>query len=163
MHVVIHTVSLNPEVDADIAAMIAVSAALSISGIPFNGPIGAARVGYINGEYVLNPGQTQRKDSVMDLVVAGTEAAVLMVESEALQLSEEIMLGAVVYGHEQSQTAINAIHELVREAGKPVWDWQAPARDTAFEAKLASLAEEKLRAAYPVSYTHLTLPTICSV
>jgi polyribonucleotide nucleotidyltransferase len=148
VHVVIHTVSLNPEVDADIAAMIAVSAALSISGIPFNGPIGAARVGYINGEYVLNPGQTQRKDSVMDLVVAGTEAAVLMVESEAQQLSEEIMLGAVVYGHEQSQTAINAIHELVREAGKPVWDWQAPARDTAFEAKLAALAEEPLRAAY---------------
>ena len=150
VHVVIHTVSLNPEVDADIAALIAVSAALSISGIPFNGPIGAARVGYINGEYVLNPGQTQRKDSAMDLVVAGTEAAVLMVESEALQLSEEIMLGAVVYGHEQSQTAINAIHELVREAGKPVWDWQAPARDTAFEAKLASLAEEKLRAAYQI-------------
>ena len=148
VHVVIHTVSLNPEVDADIAAMIAVSAALSISGIPFNGPIGAARVGYINGEYVLNPGQTQRKDSVMDLVVAGTEAAVLMVESEAQQLSEEIMLGGVVYGHEQSAIAINAIHELVRDAGKPVWDWQAPARDLAFEAKLASLAEEKLRAAY---------------
>ncbi|WP_090045869.1 polyribonucleotide nucleotidyltransferase [Limnohabitans sp. 2KL-27] len=150
VHVVIHTVSLNPEVDADIAAMIAVSAALSISGIPFNGPIGAARVGYINGEYVLNPGQTQRKDSVMDLVVAGTEAAVLMVESEALQLSEEIMLGGVVYGHEQSAIAINAIHELVREAGKPVWDWQAPARDTAFEAKLATLAEEKLRTAYQI-------------
>ncbi len=148
VHVVIHTVSLNPEVDADIAAMIAVSAALSISGIPFNGPIGAARVGYVNGEYVLNPGQTQRKDSQLDLVVAGTEAAVLMVESEAHQLSEEVMLGAVVYGHEQSQTAINAIHELVREAGKPVWDWQAPARDTDFEAKLAALAEEPLRAAY---------------
>jgi len=148
VHVVIHTVSLNPEVDADIAAMIAVSAALSISGIPFNGPIGAARVGYINGEYVLNPGQTQRKDSVLDLVVAGTEAAVLMVESEANQLSEDIMLGAVVYGHEQSQAAINAIHELVREAGKPVWDWQAPARDTDFESKLAALAEEPLRAAY---------------
>ncbi|MFN5177504.1 polyribonucleotide nucleotidyltransferase [Limnohabitans sp.] len=148
VHVVIHTVSLNPEVDADIAAMIAVSAALSISGIPFNGPIGAARVGYINGEYVLNPGQTQRKDSQLDLVVAGTEAAVLMVESEANQLSEDIMLGAVVYGHDQSQTAINAIHELVRDAGKPVWDWQAPARDTDFESKLAALAEEPLRAAY---------------
>lgn len=148
VHVVIHTVSLNSEVDADIAAMIAVSAALSISGIPFNGPIGAARVGYINGEYVLNPGQTQRKDSVLDLVVAGTEAAVLMVESEANQLSEDIMLGAVVYGHEQSQAAINAIHELVREAGKPVWDWQAPARDTDFEAKLTALAEAPLRAAY---------------
>ncbi|MFM8863836.1 MAG: polyribonucleotide nucleotidyltransferase [Limnohabitans sp.] len=148
VHVVIHTVSLNPEVDADIAAMIAVSAALSISGIPFNGPIGAARVGYINGEYVLNPGQTQRKDSVLDLVVAGTEAAVLMVESEANQLSEDIMLGAVVYGHEQSQAAINAIHELVRDAGKPVWDWQAPARDTDFEAQLTALAEAPLRAAY---------------
>ena len=120
VHVVIHTVSLNPEVDADIAAMIAVSAALSISGIPFNGPIGAARVGYVNGEYVLNPGQTARKDSIMDLVVAGTESAVLMVESEAQQLSEEIMLGAVVFGHEQGNIAINAIHELVRDAGKPV-------------------------------------------
>jgi polyribonucleotide nucleotidyltransferase len=150
VHVVIHTVSLNPEVDADIAAMIAVSAALSISGIPFNGPIGAARVGYVNGEYVLNPGQTQRKDSQLDLVVAGTEAAVLMVESEAKQLSEDIMLGAVVFGHEQSQAAINAIHELVRDAGKPVWDWQAPARDTDFEAKLNALAEDKLRAAYQI-------------
>jgi polyribonucleotide nucleotidyltransferase len=167
VHVVIHTVSLNPEVDADIAAMIAVSAALSISGIPFNGPIGAARVGYINGEYVLNPGQTQRKDSVMDLVVAGTEAAVLMVESEAQQLSEEIMLGGVVYGHAQSAIAINAIHELVREAGKPVWDWQAPARDLAFEAKLASLAEEKLRAAYQIrnkqSRTHACREAYASV
>ncbi len=167
VHVVIHTVSLNPEVDADIAAMIAVSAALSISGIPFNGPIGAARVGYINGEYVLNPGQTQRKDSVMDLVVAGTEAAVLMVESEAQQLSEEIMLGGVVYGHEQSAIAINAIHDLVREAGKPVWDWQAPARDLAFEAKLAALAEEKLRAAYQIrnkqSRTHACREAYASV
>jgi polyribonucleotide nucleotidyltransferase len=86
-------------------------------------------VGYINGEYVLNPGQTQRKDSQMDLVVAGTEAAVLMVESEAQQLSEEVMLGAVVFGHEQSKIAINAIHELVRDAGKPAWDWQPPAKD----------------------------------
>src|SRR6185312_15124290 len=132
VQVVIHTLSLNPEVDADIAAMIATSAALSVSGIPFSGPIGAARVGYINGEYVLNPGQTQRKDSQLDLVVAGTEAAVLMVESEAQQLSEEIMLGAVVYGHEQSKIAINAIHELVRDGGKPVWDWQAPPKDEAF-------------------------------
>ena len=99
VHVVIHTVSLNPEVDADIAAMIGTSAALAVSGIPFNGPIGAARVGYINGEYVLNPGQTQRKSSQLDLVVAGTESAVLMVESEAQQLSEDIMLGAVVFGH----------------------------------------------------------------
>ena len=148
VHVVIHTISLNPEVDADIAAMIGVSAALSISGIPFNGPIGAARVGYINGEYVLNPGQTQRKDSLMDLVVAGTEAAVLMVESEAQQLPEEVMLGAVVYGHEQGKIAIDAIHELVREAGKPLWDWTAPAKDEALIAKVTELAEGKLRAAY---------------
>jgi polyribonucleotide nucleotidyltransferase len=150
VQVVIHTLSLNPEVDADIAAMIATSAALSISGIPFNGPIGAARVGYINGEYVLNPGQTQRKDSLMDLVVAGTEAAVLMVESEAQQLSEEIMLGAVVFGHEQGNIAINAIHELVRDAGKPAWDWQAPAKDEALIAKVTALAEDKLRAAYQI-------------
>ena len=150
VHVVIHTVSLNPEVDADIAAMIAVSAALSISGIPFNGPIGAARVGYVNGAYVLNPGQTQRKDSIMDLVVAGTEAAVLMVESEAQQLSEEIMLGAVVFGHEQGNIAINAIHELVREAGKPVWDWKAPAKDDALIAKIDGLAKAKLEAAYQI-------------
>ncbi|MEK9951575.1 MAG: polyribonucleotide nucleotidyltransferase [Curvibacter sp.] len=150
VQVVIHTLSLNPEVDADIAAMIATSAALSVSGIPFNGPIGAARVGYINGEYVLNPGQTQRKDSQMDLVVAGTEAAVLMVESEAQQLSEEIMLGAVVFGHEQGNIAINAIHELVREAGKPVWDWKAPAKDEALIAKVEGLAKAKLEAAYQI-------------
>ncbi|MFZ4285066.1 polyribonucleotide nucleotidyltransferase [Variovorax sp. HJSM1_2] len=148
VHVVVHTVSLNPEVDADIAALIAVSAALSVSGVPFAGPIGAARVGYVNGEYILNPGQTARKDSSLDLVVAGTEAAVLMVESEAMQLSEEVMLGGVVYGHEQSRIAINAIHELVRDAGKPVWDWQAPAKDEALVAKVEGLAEEKLRTAY---------------
>ena len=150
VHVVVHTLSLNPEVDADIAAMIGVSAALSISGIPFNGPIGAARVGYINGEYVLNPGQTQRKNSKMDLVVAGTEAAVLMVESEAEQLSEDIMLGAVVFGHEQGAIAINAIHDLVREAGKPMWDWQPAAKDEAFISQVTALAEDKLRAAYQI-------------
>jgi polyribonucleotide nucleotidyltransferase len=150
VHVVVHTVSLNPEVDADIAAMIAVSAALSISGIPFNGPIGAARVGYVNGEYVLNPGQTARKDSIMDLIVAGTESAVLMVESEAQQLSEEIMLGAVVFGHAQGNIAITAIHELVRDAGKPVWDWKAPAKNEPLIAKVAALAQEKLAAAYQI-------------
>ncbi|AIJ45322.1 polynucleotide phosphorylase/polyadenylase [Comamonas testosteroni TK102] len=148
VHVVIHTISLNPEVDADIAAMIAVSAALAVSGLPFNGPIGAARVGYINGEYVLNPGQTQRKDSQMDLVVAGTESAVLMVESEAQQLPEEVMLGAVVFGHEQGKIAIDAIHDLVREGGKPAWDWTAPAKDEALIAKVVELGEAKLRAAY---------------
>jgi polyribonucleotide nucleotidyltransferase len=150
VHVVIHTISLNPEVDADIAAMIGTSAALAISGIPFAGPIGAARVGYINGEYVLNPGQTQRKDSQMDLVVAGTEAAVLMVESEALQLPEDVMLGAVVFGHDQGKIAINAIHDLVRDAGKPAWDWQPPAKDEPFIAQVTALAEGKLRAAYQI-------------
>jgi len=150
VHVVVHTVSLNPEVDADIAALIAVSAALSVSGVPFSGPIGAARVGYVNGEYVLNPGQTARKGSVLDLVVAGTEAAVLMVESEAQQLSEEIMLGAVVYGHQQGNIAINAIHELVRDAGKPMWDWKAPAKDEALIAKIDGLAKDKLVAAYQI-------------
>ncbi|MEY3489951.1 MAG: polyribonucleotide nucleotidyltransferase, partial [Pseudomonadota bacterium] len=124
--------------------------ALGVSGIPFNGPIGAARVGYINGEYVLNPGQTQRKDSQMDLVVAGTEAAVLMVESEALQLPEEVMLGAVVFGHDQGKVAINAIHELVRDAGKPVWDWTPPAKDEALIAQVAALGEGPLRAAYQI-------------
>ena len=150
VHVVVHTLSLNPEVDADIAAMIAVSAALSVSGVPFSGPIGAARVGYINGEYVLNPGQTQRKSSQLDLVVAGTEAAVLMVESEADQLSEEVLLGAVVFGHEQGNIAINAILELVRDAGKPMWDWKAPAKDDALIAKIDTLAKDKLVAAYQI-------------
>ncbi|MBC7547667.1 MAG: polyribonucleotide nucleotidyltransferase [Polaromonas sp.] len=150
VQVVIHVVSLNPEVEGDIPALIASSAALAISGIPFNGPIGAARVAYIDGQYVLNPGKTQLKDSKMDLVVAGTEAAVLMVESEASQLSEEIMLGAIVYGHEQGNIAINAIHELVRDAGKPVWAWQAPAKDEALIAKVGELAGVKLQAAYQI-------------
>ena len=150
VHVVVHTLSLNPEVDADIAAMIAVSAALSVSGVPFSGPIGAARVGYVNGEYVLNPGQTARKNSQMELVVAGTESAVLMVESEAQQLSEEIMLGAVVFGHTQGAIAINAIHDLVRDAGKPMWDWKAPAKDEALIAKIDALAKDKLAAAYQI-------------
>ncbi len=150
VQVIVHVVSLNPEVQADIASMIATSAALSISGIPFNGPIGAARVGYINGEYVLNPGQTELKNSQLDLVVAGTEAAVLMVESEADQLPEDVMLGAVVFGHTQGAIAINAIHELVRDAGKPVWDWKAPARDEALISKVGALANDKLTAAYQI-------------
>ncbi len=150
VQLVIHVVSLNPEVSADIAAMIASSAALSISGIPFNGPIGAARVGYINGEYVLNPSITEIANSKMDLIVAGTETAVLMVESEADQLSEDVMLGGVVFGHEQGNIAIQAIHDLVRDAGKPSWDWQPPAKDEDFIAKVNGLAEEKLRAAYQI-------------
>ena len=150
VQVVIHVLSLNPEVQADIAALIGTSAALAVSGLPFNGPVGAARVGYINGEYVLNPGQTQLAGSKMELVVAGTEAAVLMVESEADQLSEEIMLGAVVFGHEQGNIAIAAINELVRDAGKPEWKWQAPAKNEPFIAQVTALAESPLRAAYQI-------------
>ena len=150
VQVVIHVLSLNPEVEGDIPAMIASSAALAISGIPFNGPIGAARVGYINGEYVLNPGKTQLAQSSLDLVVAGTEAAVLMVESEADQLPEDVMLGGVVFGHEQGKIAINAIHELVRDAGKPEWQWQAPAKDETFIGKVNALGEDKLRTAYQI-------------
>ncbi|MFY7904009.1 MAG: polyribonucleotide nucleotidyltransferase, partial [Rubrivivax sp.] len=150
VQVVVHVLSLNPEVQADIAAMIGSSAALAVSGIPFNGPIGAARVGYVNGQYVLNPGKGELANSQLDLVVAGTEAAVLMVESEAQQLSEEIMLGAVVYGHDMGKVAIAAIDELVREAGKPQWQWTAPAKDEAFIARVTALGEEKLRAAYQI-------------
>ncbi|MDP1901174.1 MAG: polyribonucleotide nucleotidyltransferase [Rubrivivax sp.] len=148
VQVVVHVLSLNPEVQADIAALIGASAAMAISGLPFNGPVGAARVGYINGEYVLNPGKTQLADSKLNLVVAGTEAAVLMVESEADQLSEEVMLGAVVFGHEQGNIAIAAINELVRDAGKPEWKWAAPVKNEPFIAKVTDLAEGPLRAAY---------------
>jgi len=154
VQIVVHVMSLNPEVDADIAALIASSAALSVSGIPFAGPIGAARVGYVNGQYVLNPGKTARLESKLDLVVAGTEAAVLMVESEADQLPEDIMLGAVVFGHDQGKIAINAIHELVRDAGKPLWletgEWALPAKDEALIAKIGSLAQTKIEAAYQI-------------
>ncbi len=150
VQVVIHVLSLDPEIQADIAALIGSSAALAISGLPFNGPVGAARVGYINGEYVLNPGKTELLNSKMDLVVAGTDSAVLMVESEADQLSEEIMLGAVVFGHDQGKIAIDAINELVKDAGKPDWAWTAPAKDEPFIAKVNGLAEEKLRAAYQI-------------
>jgi polyribonucleotide nucleotidyltransferase len=160
VQVVVHVMSLNPEVSADIAALIGASAALAISGIPFDGPIGAARVGYVNGQYVLNPGKTQLLASQMDLVVAGTQAAVLMVESEAQQLSEEIMLAGIVYGHDQCKVAIAAINELVRDAGKPAWDWAAPAKDEAFIAKVTALAEAPLRAAYQIrskqARTHAT-------
>jgi polyribonucleotide nucleotidyltransferase len=148
VQVVATVLSSNPEVDPDIPAMIGVSAALAISGIPFNGPIGAARVGYINGQYVLCPAISQLKESQLNLVVAGTASAVLMVESEAQELSEDVMLGAVVFGHEQMQAAINAINELVEVAGKPEWDWQPPAKDEALIAKVAQLAEAELREAY---------------
>jgi len=148
VQVVVTVLSSNPEIDPDIPAMIGVSAALSISGIPFNGPIGAARVGYINGQYVLCPTISELKDSQLNLVVAGTASAVLMVESEAQELSEDVMLGAVVFGHEQMLNAINAINELVEVAGKPEWDWQPPAKDEALIAKVAELAEAELREAY---------------
>ena len=151
VQVVATVISLNPEVDSDIPAMIGASAALAISGIPFAGPIGAARVGYINGQYVLCPTLSQLKDSQLDLVVAGTESAVLMVESEADQLSEEIMLGAVVFGHTEMQKAINAINELVEEAGKPEWDWQPPAKDEALVARLKDLVGAKLEEAYSIT------------
>lgn len=150
VQVIIHVLSVNPEIDPDIAAMIGASAALAVSGIPFNGPIGAARVGYVNGQYVLNPTASQMEQSKLDLVVAGTQSAVLMVESEAQQLPEDVMLGAVVFGHESMQVAINAINELVRQAGKPDWDWQAAAKDQALISAVTALAQEPLAAAYQI-------------
>lgn len=151
VQVVATVMSLNPEIDPDIAALIGTSAALAISGIPFNGPVGAARVGYIDGQYVLNPTLSQLQSSKLDLVVAGTQSAVLMVESEANELSEEVMLGAVVYGHEQMQTVINAINELVEEAGKPEWEWAAAPKNEALIAKLNALVEADLQEAYRIT------------
>ena len=148
VQVVAQVLSLNPEVDSDIPAMIAVSAALTLSGVPFNGPIGAARVGYLDGQYVLNPTASQIKESKLNLVVAGTEAGVMMVESEALELPEDVMLGAVVFGHEQMQAAIQAINELAEVAAKPAWDWQAPAKDEALIARIKDMAEAELREAF---------------
>lgn len=144
-------VSVNPQVNPDIVAMIGASAALSLSGIPFNGPIGAARVGYINDQYVLNPTTDELKISSLDLVVAGTAGAVLMVESEADVLSEDQMLGAVVFGHQQQQVVIESINSLVAEAGKPKWDWQAPVVNAALHARVAELAEARLGDAYHIT------------
>jgi len=146
--VIATVMSSNPEVDADIPAMIGASAALSLAGVPFQGPIGGARVGFIDGEYVINPTATQLDESRLDLIVAGTSEAVLMVESEADQLSEEEMLGAVTFGHEQMQVAIKAIEELTAEAGKPKWDWQAAERPAGLDEKVAELASEGLAKAY---------------
>ncbi|WP_150621513.1 polyribonucleotide nucleotidyltransferase [Pandoraea horticolens] len=148
VQVVVQVVSLNPEVPADIPALIGASAALAISGLPFNGPVGAARVAYVDSQYVLNPSREQIAKSKLDLVVAGTEQAVLMVESEAQELPEDVMLGAVVFGHEQMQTAINAIHDLVRDGGKAEWDWAPAAKNDALIAQVTELAEGPLRAAY---------------
>ncbi|MES2935588.1 MAG: polyribonucleotide nucleotidyltransferase [Pseudomonadota bacterium] len=150
VQIIIHVLSVNPEIDPDIAAMIGASAALCVSGVPFNGPVGAARVGYVNGQYLLNPTTTQLKTSQMDLVVAGTETAVLMVESEAQQLSEEVMLGAVVYGHDQMKAVIDAIHDLVRDGGKPEVEWSPAPKNEPLIAAVSAVAEPLLREAYQI-------------
>ncbi|GAA3587031.1 polyribonucleotide nucleotidyltransferase [Gibbsiella greigii] len=151
VQVIATVVSVNPQVNPDIVAMIGASAALSLSGIPFNGPIGAARVGYINDQYVLNPTVDELKESRLDLVVAGTAGAVLMVESEADILSEDQMLGAVVFGHEQQQVVIDNINALVSEVGKPKWDWQPAPVDEALHARVAELATARLGDAYHIT------------
>jgi polyribonucleotide nucleotidyltransferase len=151
VQVIATVMSLNPDVDPDIPALIGASAALAISGMPFAGPIGAAKVGYTDGEYVLNPGREALESSDLELVVAGTEDAVLMVESEADGLSEDVMLGAVMFGHEQLQTAISAINELAAEAGKPAWDWEAPEEDQDLASAVAGQAEAGLADAYQIT------------
>ncbi|HVU83150.1 MAG TPA: polyribonucleotide nucleotidyltransferase [Rhodanobacteraceae bacterium] len=150
VQIVATVVSLNPEVDGDIPALLGASAALTLAGIPFKGPIGAARVGYIDGKYVLNPSRTQLNDSALDLVVAGTGNAVLMVESEAKLLSEDVMLGAVTFGHKEMQAAIRAIAELATEVGKPSWNWQAPERDAQLVAAVRGEVGDKLAAAFQI-------------
>ncbi|VEE63093.1 Polyribonucleotide nucleotidyltransferase [Shewanella putrefaciens] len=150
VQVIITVVSVDPQIEPDIISMIGTSAALAISGIPFSGPLGAARVGYINGEYVLNPTVTQLESSQLNLVVAGTESAVLMVESEAQALPEEVMLGSVVYGHDQQQVVIKAIAEFKAEAGKPAWNWTAPVANEALVAQVKELAEAGLAQAYQI-------------
>ena len=151
VQVIITVVSANPEIPTDIISLLGTSAALAISGVPFSGPVGAARVGYKDGKYLLNPLATEMEESQLDLVVSGTDSAVLMVESEAEVLSEEVMLGAVVYGHEQMQTAINAINEFKAEVGTEAWDWTAPAKNTDLEAKIAELASEQVNEAYQIT------------
>jgi len=151
VQVIITVMSVDPDIDPDIVSLIGVSAAMSLSGAPFNGPIGAARVGYVDGNYILNPTYSQLENSDLDLVVAGTEKAVLMVESQAKILSEEVMLGSVMYGHQQLQTAIQAINELVKEVGVTPMDWQAPEKDTALADKIATIAEADLGKAYSIA------------
>ena len=150
VQVVATVVSLDPEIDADIPAMIGSSAALALSGAPFNGPIAAARVGYKDGKYLLNPNASDTKASDLNLVVAGTRDGVMMVESEANGLSEEVMLGSVVFGHEQMQVAINAINELVKECGKPRWDWKPSAATAELEAAVSAAAHDTLSEAYRI-------------
>ena len=148
VQVIITVMSLNPEVGTDIPSMLGTSAALAASGLPFNGPMGAAQVGYIDGEYILNPSKTQLEASSLDLMVAGTENAVLMVESEAKELPEDVMLGAVAFGHEQSLVAIEAIKEFAAEVDATPWDWTAPEKDTSLEAKVAEACETALTEAF---------------
>ena len=151
VQIIATVMSLNPDVDPDIPALIGASAALAISGMPFAGPIGAAKVGYKNGEYVLNPGRAAVAEGDLELVVAGTKDAVLMVESEAKGLSEEVMLGAVMFGHEQMQVAIDSINELAAEVGKPAWDWTAPEADEDLGAAVAAAATAGLSDAYQIT------------
>ncbi|MCF6255980.1 MAG: polyribonucleotide nucleotidyltransferase [Gammaproteobacteria bacterium] len=161
VQVIATVMSLDPEIDPDVPAMIGASAAVSLSGVPFAGPIGCARVGYVDGEYVLNPSATVLQSSQLDLVVAGTNDAVLMVESEAEELAEDVMLGAVTYGHEQMQTVITAISELAAEAGTVAWEWVAPESNEALASAVAAAGESALNAAYQISdkqerYTELS-------
>jgi polyribonucleotide nucleotidyltransferase len=151
VQIVATLMSSDTEVDGDIPAMIGTSAALALSGIPFSGPIGAARVGYIDGQYVLNPTASQLKTSALDLVVAGTENAVLMVESEANLLSEEVMLGAVTFGHQASKAVVQAVRELAAEAGAQPWDWQAAASDDELIARVSEHATQGLKEAYAIA------------
>ncbi len=150
IQVVAMVVSMDPEIDSDIPALLGASAAMLLSGVPFAGPIGAARVAYIDGQYVLNPSKTQLVESQLDLVVAGTEKAVLMVESEANELSEEVMLGAVVYGHDQMQVAIKAINEFADEVNPAVWDWAPQAVNADVAAKVRDLAGEAVKEAFKI-------------
>ncbi|WP_273152791.1 polyribonucleotide nucleotidyltransferase [Methylophaga thiooxydans] len=151
VQVIATVVALDPEIDPDIPAMIGASAALAISGLPFNGPLGGARVGYVDGNYVLNPSKATLENSALDLVVAGTESAVLMVESEASELPEEVMLGSVMFGHQQVQTAIKLVQELQAEAGKPAWDWSAPEKDETLYNAVKEQAFSGIQEAYGIS------------
>jgi len=151
VQVIATVVALDPEIDPDIPAMIGASAALAVSGIPFNGPIAGARVGYIEGNYVLNPSKAQLAESQLDLVVAGTDSAVLMVESEASELPEEVMLGSVMFGHEQLQTAIQLVNDLKAEVGKEAWDWTAPEKDPAIYDAVKANAYAGIENAYTMS------------
>jgi len=151
VQIVATVVSVDPEINPDIPAMLGASAALAISGLPFAGPIGGVRVGHVDGDYVLNPTATQLQDSALDLVVAGTADAVLMVESEARQLSEDVMLGAVLFGHEQMQTAIDAINAMAEAVGKPAWDWQPPEKDEALAEAVRNAAASDVTAAYQIA------------